>query len=107
MHITDIPDPRVASGQPDQTITISDKPYTMHGSAIQRMELRLYTNPDGWTITAFVKMDGHTVETIYEEGSGGRTPLQDAAEFLASTLGPAATILRAAMILQAALDQSG
>lgn len=105
MHITDIPDPRVASGEPDQTITISDKPYTMYGSAIQRMELRLYANPDGWTITAYVEMDGHTVETIYEEGSGGDSPLQDAAEFLASSLGPASTILRAGIVLKAALDR--
>lgn len=105
MHVTDVPDPRVASGDPDQAITVLDKPYALHDHAIQRMELRLYANPGGWTITAYVEMDGHTVETTYEEGSGGDSPLQDAAEFLASSLGPAGAILRAGIVLKAALDR--
>lgn len=107
MHVTDVPDPHAISGDPDQTITVSDKPYTIYDHTVQRVELRLYTNPDGWTITAYIEMDGHTVETAYEEGRGGGTPLHDAAKFLASSLGPAGTILRAGIILRAALDPAG
>ena len=107
MHVTDVSDPHAISGEPDQTIIVSDKPHTLYGRIIQRVELRLYVNQDAWTITVHIGMDGHTVETVYEEGRGGHSPLQDAAGFLMSTLGPAATILRAAIILQAALDQSG
>ena len=105
MHVIDVPDPGRISGDPDDTITVLDKPHTMYGSTIRGMELRLYTVQNGWLITAHIDMDGHTIETTYEEGRGGDTPLQNAAGFLMHNMGPAGAILRAKIALEAALDQ--
>ena len=110
MHVSDVPDTGVVSGCPDDVVRILDGPYTIHGYTIHRMELRLYMKSGAglphWIITAYIEMDGHTIETIYEEGRG-RASLQDTANFLASSLGPSGAILRARISLEAALEDSG
>ena len=111
MHVADVPDPGRIARSPDGVVTILGRPYTMGGSTISRMDLRLYTEGGPGRpysiITAYLEMDGHSIETIYDEGYRGDTPLQDAAGFLVSSVGPSGAILRARVALEAALDQPG
>ncbi|MCE2508345.1 MAG: hypothetical protein J4G04_03460 [Nitrosopumilaceae archaeon] len=111
MHVTDVPDPGRISRRPDGVVTILERPYTLQGSTIHRMELRLYAEGSPGRlysiITAYLEMDGHSIETIYDEGHRGDTPLQDAARFLMSSVGPSGAILRARLALEAALDRPG
>ena len=111
MRVTDVPDPGRISRRPDDVVTILERPHTLHGSTVSRMELRLYTEGDPSRpysiITAYLEMDGHSIETIYDEGYRGDAPLQDAAAFLVSNVGPSGTILRARVALEAALDRPG
>ena len=78
MRVTDVPDPGRISRRPDDVVTILERPHTLHGSTVSRMELRLYTEGDPSRpysiITAYLEMDGHSIETIYDEGYRGDTP---------------------------------
>lgn len=111
MRVTDVPEPGRIARSPDDTVTILERPYTLHGSTVSKMDLRLYTEGGGGRpysiITAYLEMDGHSIETIYDEGYRGDTPLRDAAGFLVSSVGPSGAILRAKVALEAALDRAG
>ena len=111
LRVTDVPDPGRIARSPDDTVTILERPYTLHGSTVSRMELRLYTEGDPGRpysiITAYLEMDGHSIETIYDEGYRGDAPLRDAAGFLVSSVGPSGAILRARVALEAALGRPG
>ena len=109
MHVIDVPDIDRIRHTPDGTITILDRPCRMHGWMISMIELRLYMNgPDQpCIITAYIMMGGHTIETTYQDGCSGETPLQDAAEFLMYNLGPSGVVLRAKIALEAEMPESG
>lgn len=111
MHVADLPNSDLAGRDPDGTEVILDRPYAVSGRTVSRLELRLYSERRRagpyCTITAYAEIDGHTIETVYDEGYRGRTPLEDAAEFIRSGPGPAGLVLRAGISLDAALDRAG
>lgn len=106
MHVADIPD-ALAGKDPDSSYIILDRPYTVSGRTISHLELRLYLEKrlagEYCIITAYAHMDAHTIETIYDEGYRGETPLSDAVEFIMSGPGPAGLLLRVGISLDMAL----
>ena len=78
MHVADLPNSDLAGRDPDGTEVILDRPYAVSGRIVSRLELRLYSERrragSYCTITAYAEIDGHTIETVYDEGYRGRTP---------------------------------
>ena len=102
MDIIDVPSQ--IDGAPNNRTLIIDKPYSIGGTVIRRVELLQYitrqdTNGPYSIITAYVQFESDSVEILYDQGYRGEDALHRAAEFLRNMLGISGLVLRAQISL--------
>jgi hypothetical protein len=107
LNIIDLSNPERVNRKPDQVeVLFNSGNFEEQGFKINRVELRLYIEKtDGnlgpfSLITSFVETDKGSVEMIYDEGFRGDDSLNRTVQFLVSTLGLSALILRAIITLK-------
>ena len=93
---------------PDRVITLlSSGNFSQDGVIIKTVELRLYIEKIDKKlgpyslITSYVETDKGSAEMIYDEGFHGQDSIERASNFLESTLGLSALILRSIIALTA------
>ncbi len=107
MNIVDLHEPSRVNKTPDDIqVLLSSGNFTQDDFVILRIELRLYVEKTHETlgeyslITSFVETDKGTIEMIYDEGYRGKNPLSRASQFLTSSLGISALVLRSVIALR-------
>ena len=112
LKILDVKNHERINQEPDQIKKILESnPISEQGFLIKNLELRWYKekfdkkNGQYSHITALVETDRGSVETTFEEGFLGDSPLDRAAEFLASQLGISGVILRSLITLKNELEK--
>ena len=108
----DVKNPERINREPNQIKKIlKSNPISEQGFLIKNLELRWYKekfdqNQGQYShITAFVDTDKGSVETTFEEGFLGVSPLERSAEFLSSQLGISGVILRSLITLKNELEK--
>jgi hypothetical protein len=101
MEIIDLHDPSRVNQNPDDVQSLLESGnFIQDEFKISRIELRLYREKLDEKlgiyslITSFVQTDKGTIEMIYDEGFLGDDALSKAFEFLTTTLGLSALVLR-------------
>ena len=101
MEIIDLHDPNRVNQKPDDVQNLLESGnFIQDEFKISRIELRLYSEKIDEKlgiyslITSFVQTDKGTIEMIYDEGFLGDDALSKAFEFLTTTLGLSALVLR-------------
>ena len=107
LNIIDLSNPERVNRKPDQVeVLFNSGNFEEEGFKIKRVELRLYIEKKDENlgpfslITSFVETDRGSVEMIYDEGFRGNDSLNRTVQFLVSTLGLSALILRAIISLK-------